>query len=188
MDVQEFQKKLGELCRMAESQNKTVTAQQVREFFSGMELDQGQLLKIIQYLKVQGITIEGAEIPDTESEEKEPERKAIPLTPEEKAYLKEYQEGFSAITQSEKSLEELFQELADGKEDAKAALTGRYLPVAAELAVQMNCEEILLADLIQESNLCLLDALLQPEPELKNDGWLRREIIRGIGRVIEEQT
>lgn len=112
MDVQEFQKKLGELCRMAESQNKTVTAQQVREFFSGMELDQGQLLKIIQYLKVQGITIEGAEIPDTESEEKEPERKAIPLTPEEKAYLKEYQEGFSAITQSEKSLEELFQELA----------------------------------------------------------------------------
>ena len=50
MDVQEFQKKLGELCRMAESQNKTVTAQQVREFFSGMELDQGQLLKIIQYL------------------------------------------------------------------------------------------------------------------------------------------
>ena len=188
MDVQEFQKKLGELCRMAESQNKTVTAQQVREFFSGMELDQGQLLIIIQYLKVQGITIEGAEIPDTESEEKEPERKAIPLTPEEKAYLKEYQEGFSAITQSEKSLEELFQELADGKEDAKAALTGRYLPVAAELAVQMNCEEILLADLIQESNLCLLDALLQPEPELKNDGWLRREIIRGIGRVIEEQT
>ena len=34
MDVQEFQKKLGELCRMAESQNKTVTAQQVREFFA----------------------------------------------------------------------------------------------------------------------------------------------------------
>ena len=52
----------------------------------------------------------------------------------------------------------------------------------------MNCEEIFLADLIQEANISLLDALGQPEPALKDDAWLRREIRRGIAGVIEEQT
>ena len=188
MDVQEFQKKLGEFCEIAKTQNKTVTGQQVREFFGGMELDQGQLLKIIQYLKVQGISIEGAEISGDSEETGETKQKLIPLTPEEEAYLKEYREGLVDLPETDRSTEELFAELSKGKEGAAAALAQRYLLTAAELSVKMNCEEMFLADLIQEANLCLMDALRQPEPALKSDGWLRREMIRGIARVIEEQT
>lgn len=192
MDVQEFQKKLAELCKLAEENDKVLTGQQVRDFFAGMELDKGQLLKIIQYLKVQGISMEGVELSPGESSEeaaeKEPERKVIPLTPEEEAYLKEYKAGLADSLKDDRSVEMLFQSLADGEEEARLALTGKYLSVAAELAVEMNCEEIFLADLIQEANVSLLNALAQPEPALKDDTWLRREIRRGIAEVIEEQT
>lgn len=195
MDVQEFQLKLAELCKMAEENDKVLTGTQVREFFAGMELDKGQLLKIMQYLKVQGITIEGLEIParesaskDSDGKEEVPERKAVPLSPEEQAYLKEYRAGLGEASPLEKSEEELFKELSEGIEEARMALAKRYLPVAAELSVEMNCEEIFLADLIQEANLSLLDALNQPEPEHKDDAWLRQEILRGIAQVVEEQT
>lgn len=192
MDVQEFQRKLAELCKMAEENHKVLTGQQIREFVAGMELDKGQLLKIIQYLKVQGISVEGVELSAGESgeetAEKEPERKVIPLTPEEEAYLKEYRAGFADRVGDNRSVEELFQSLSEGAEEARLILTERYLSVAADLAVEMNCEEIFLADLIQEANLSLLDALIQPEPALKDDVWLRGEIRRGIAKVIEEQT
>lgn len=195
MDVQEFQLKLAELCKLAEKNEKVLTGAQVREFFAGMELDKGQLLKIMQYLKIQGITIEGLEIPADESTSEdpggkveEPERKAVPLSPEEQAYLKDYRAGLGDASRWGKSAEELFKELAEGSEEARIALTELYLPAAADLSVEMNCEEIFLADLIQEANLSLLDALSQPEPEHKNDAWLRQEIRRGIVQVIEEQT
>lgn len=195
MDVQEFQLKLAELCKMAEENDKVLTGAQVRELFTGIELDKGQLLKIMQYLKMQGIAIEGLEIPPEESDSKDsggmeevPERKAVPLSPEEQAYLKDYRAGLGDASRLGKSAEELFRELSEGIEEARMALTELYLPVAADLSVEMNCEEIFLADLIQEANLSLLDALSQPEPEHKNDAWLRQEIRRGIAQVIEEQT
>ncbi|MDO4306478.1 MAG: hypothetical protein Q4C77_06560 [Eubacteriales bacterium] len=195
MDVQEFQLKLTELCKMAEENDKVLTGPQVREFFAGMELDKGQLLKILQYLKVQGITIEGLEISseengaeDSSGKEEAPEKKIVPLTPEEQAYLREYRAGLGDTSRWEKRSEELFRELADESEEARMALTELYLPVAAQIAVEMNCEEIFLADLIQEANVSLLDALNRPEPEQKDDLWLRREIRRGITQVIEEQT
>lgn len=189
MDVQEFQNKLVKLCKIAEENGKILTGPQVRECFDGMELSKEQLLKIIQYLKVQGITIEGVAAADSVSEEeKEPERRAVPLTAEEEAYLKEYRAGLAAAAGGGKNAEELFRELSEGREGAKTALAERYLSVAAELAVEMNCEEILLADLIQEANLSLLNALGQPEPIQKNDEWLRREILRGIAGAIEAQT
>lgn len=189
MDVQEFQLKLAELCKIAEENEKVLTGTQVREFFSGMELEKGQLLKVLQYLKVQGIVIDGVELPaeDTVHQE-ETEKKTVPLTPEEQAYLKDYRAGLTEGTKQEESGEALFAKLANGQEEARMALTKLYLPAAADIAVEMNCEEIFLADLIQEANLSLLDALGQPDPKQKDDAWLRREIRRGIGRVIEEQT
>ena len=195
MDVQEFQLKLEKLCKMAERNDKVLTGPQVREFFDGMELDKGQLLKILQYLKVQGITIEGADLSSGENAAEDSfdteavrAKQAVPLTPEEQAYLKEYREGLGDASVWGKSAKACFRELAEGFEEARAVLTELYLPVAAELAVEMNCEEIFLADLIQEANLSLLDALNQPEPEQKSDDWLRQKIRRGIAQVIEEQT
>ncbi len=198
MDVQEFQMKLVQLCKAAEENNKVLTGNQVREFFSGMELDKGQLLKILQYLKVQGISINGLELPEEDQAEKdfgdareEPKREAVPLTPEEEKYLKEYLAGLSAVSRPKREAEVLFAALSGEPEEAMRArerLTELYLPVIAEIAAEMNCEEIFLADLIQEGNVCLLDVLSRPEPKVKNDAWLCREVRLGIGQVIEEQT
>ena len=62
------------------------------------------------------------------------------------------------------------------------------MPVAAQMAADMNCEEIPLADLIQEATLVLLTALGTSEREGINDAWLRGEIEKGIRQVIGEQT
>ncbi len=65
-------------------------------------------------------------------------------------------------------LHTLFENLADGDAIAEAALTSIYLPVAANMAADMNCTEIQLADLIQEANVVLLTALSDPETERKD--------------------
>ncbi|MFR5150636.1 MAG: hypothetical protein ACLTER_14760 [Ruminococcus sp.] len=85
-------------------------------------------------------------------------------------------------------LHTLFENLADGDAIAEAALTSIYLPVAANMAADMNCTEIQLADLIQEANVVLLTALSDPETERKDDAWLRLQLRKGIIAAIEEQT
>ena len=177
MDIQKFQEKLAEICELGEKSGKILKPQQIKECFGEMDLDKSQLIKILQYLKLKGITIEGAEAAlhtSGEEQETEPEEQEqkVPLTPEEEEYLKEYLEG----------LEE--QKAGEGQ----AELYLKYLPAAAKMAAEMNCEEIHLADLIQEANVALLEALEQEEPQVKNDQWLRLQLRKGILAAIEEQT
>ena len=177
MDIQKFQQKLTEVCELGEKNGKVLKPEQIKECFGELDLDKSQLIKILQYLKLKGISIEGAEEisatsqagPEEVSEEKE---EKVPLTAEEEAYLKE----------------ELFEMLSKGAELAKAELSQKYLRAAAEMAVEMNCEEIFIADLIQEANISLLMALGEEEPEEKDEKWLLGRIRCGIRHAIEEQT
>lgn len=151
------------------------------------------MLKVLQYLKLQGIMIEGdtALVETEEVGETEPESKgtSTPLTSEEEAYLKDYlAEVSNGKEVSSEMLHTLFENLADGDAIAEAALTSIYLPVAANMAADMNCTEIQLADLIQEANVVLLTALSDPETERKDDAWLRLQLRKGIIAAIEEQT
>ena len=98
MDIQKFQEKLAEICELGEKSGKILKPQQIKECFGEMDLDKSQLIKILQYLKLKGITIEGAEVAlhtSGEEQETEPEEQEqkVPLTPEEEEYLKEYLEG-----------------------------------------------------------------------------------------------
>lgn len=52
----------------------------------------------------------------------------------------------------------------------------------------MNCEEINIADLIQEANVSLLMALGEETEEEKNEKWLMGRIRAGIREAIEIQT
>jgi RNA polymerase primary sigma factor len=85
-------------------------------------------------------------------------------------------------------LEELFTELKNGSLEASSALVAHYLKVAGELAVDMNCEEVFLADLISEANIAVLSALEEAEPALKSDPWMILQIRKGIAQAIEAQT
>ena len=95
MDVLEFQKKLEGICVLAERNNKKLTTEQVREYFEASELEKKQLLKILQYLKVKGISIEGLPEKTEDTEPEIEEEVHEPLTKEEEEYLKNYLEGLS---------------------------------------------------------------------------------------------
>lgn len=59
---------------------------------------------------------------------------------------------------------------------------------AAEMAVEMNCEEIYIADLIQEANLSFLMAADEAKAAGHGEEWILGRIRAGIRRAIEEQT
>lgn len=193
MDVIQFQEKLRNICELGKQNGNMLTHEQIREHFASTDLETSQMLKVLQYLKLQGIMIEGdtAPVETEEVGEKEPESKgtSTPLTSEEEAYLKDYlAEVSNGKEVSPEMLHTLFENLADGDAIAEAALTSIYLPVAANMAADMNCTEIQLADLIQEANVVLLTALSDPETERKDDAWLRLQLRKGIIAAIEEQT
>lgn len=198
MDIKLFQQKLNEICTIAEENGKQLSQQQIREHFDESDLSTSQLVKILQYLKLKGITIEGAEeaasaaaaantSSESGSEEELPGTRTA-LTAEEQAYLNDYMESFSPEGLDSDDLASLFQAFAKGDTAAEGALTQFYMAQAAQMAAELNCEEIYLADLIQEANLALLAALKETEPQQKNDAWMRGRIRSGILHAIEEQT
>ena len=114
-------------------------------------------------------------------------QKKVPLTAEEEEYLREYLENLEEQKKVLRSTEELFGLLNQGDALAAAELSQKYLPRAAQMAAELNCEEIFLADLIQEANISLLMAL-DEENDHKDEKWLLGRIRAGILRAIEEQT
>ena len=184
MNVQEFQNKLKEVQELAKEHDNTLKAAEIRQVFDGCDLDKSQLLGVLKYLTSQGILIEGLETAGEDA--KEPERKKIPLTAEEEAYLKGYLEELPELPEINKEV--LFTDLSEGQQDAMQTLTSYYMKTAADLAVEMNIEEIQLADLIQEANLCLIQALGNAGEEIRDEQWLLGELRKGIQLVLEEQT
>ena len=61
MDIQKFQQKLTEVCELGEKNGKVLKPEQIKECFGELDLDKSQLIKILRYLKLKGISIEGAE-------------------------------------------------------------------------------------------------------------------------------
>lgn len=193
MDIAKFQEKLVEICELGEKNRKLLKPEQIKECFGEMDLDKSQLIKILQYLKLKGITIEGAEAIAAQPAEEtvdaqEKEERKVPLLADEEAYMNEYLKGLEEQVQGDRSTEELFELLAQGDVMAQAELSQRYLRQAAEMAVEMNCEEIFIADLIQEANISLLMALGEEGNDKKDEKWLLGRVRAGIRNAIEEQT
>ncbi|MFR5150637.1 MAG: RNA polymerase sigma factor region1.1 domain-containing protein [Ruminococcus sp.] len=94
MDVIQFQEKLRNICELGKQNGNMLTHEQIREHFASTDLETSQMLKVLQYLKLQGIMIEGdtAPVETEEVGETEPESKGTStlLTSEEEAYLKDY--------------------------------------------------------------------------------------------------
>lgn len=184
MDVQEFQNKLKEIQKVAKDQGDSLTAAQIRETFGGSDLNRDQLMGVLRYLSTRGISIEGVAAGEP-AEVKE--KKKVPLTPEEKAYLKEYTEALPEGGDKE-ARDAMFQRLSEGDPDAVQTLAACYLRVAADMAVEMNSEDIFLGDLIQEANVSLMQALGGAGEELRDEAWILGELRKGIQAVLDEQS
>ena len=176
MNVQEFQNKLKEVQEIARQHGNALNAAEIRQVFEECDLDKSQLLGVLKYLTSQGILIEGLETAGEEA--KEPEHK--------EAYLKNYLEELPVV--DEVDADSVFEALAAGDQRALQTLTSYYMKTAADMAVEMNIEEMQLADLIQEANLCLIQALGTAGDECRDEKWLLSEMRKGIQLVLEEQT
>lgn len=182
MNVQEFQEKLKEIQSLARRRGNSLTAEQIRETFGDAGLDKTQLAGVLKFLASQGIAIEGAEI--GAGEEKREERKRVPLTGDEKEYLKNYLQNLPDIGEVDE--EALFRQAANGDREAAGQLAAQYMKAAAELAAEMKVEEIFLPDLIQEANLCLLQALNNTGNQTRDGKWLLDQVRRGLDAVCQE--
>ena len=199
MDVREFQEKLKEIQALAHRQENSLTAAQIREVFGEAGLDRSQMAGVLRYLDSQGIYIEGngnaaqsgsaaqtgpdAQNGTAASEAPQP----LPLTPEEQAYLKEYLETLPSADAFPAS-DLLFENLAKGSADAAQTLAAKYMKAAADLAVEKNIEELAIADLIQEANLSLIQALGNAGTELRGEEWLLDQVRNGLAAACQEQT
>ena len=77
MDVVQFQEKLREICDLGKQNGNMLTHEQIREHFADTDLETSQMIKVLQYLKLQGIVIEGedaaAQAEAEEDKEAEPQ-------------------------------------------------------------------------------------------------------------------
>lgn len=185
MDVKEFQDRLKEIQSIAQSKNKILDAADIHSMFDDCGLDHSQLLGVIKYLISQGITIEGFEEDKDDGNEETHVKEKVPLTDEEKAYLDQYMQELPDI---EEDVEELFETLAAGEENALGRLSSYYMRSVAEMAVELNTAEIPLADLIQEAGLNLVQTLGCAGTVKRDEKWLMDEVRKGILSSIEEQT
>lgn len=184
MDVREFQEKLKEIQETARNQSGNLKAEQIRETFGNAGLDSSQQAGVLRYLTSQGISIEGADA--GKDKEQQEERQEVPLTAEEKAYFREYMDGLPR-EEGEEDREALFAKLAGGSREASQRLAALYMKEAARLAAEMNTEEIFIADMIQEANLALMQALENAGSAQRDEEWLLAEIRKGLEEVCREQ-
>lgn len=116
-------------------------------------------------------------------------RAGATLSPEEEAYLRDYQADLAGIRPgSEGERQNLWQRYTNGDGTAAARLVELYLPLAVEIARELHREEYFIGDMIQEGNMCLIAALEQEKPEdMSGHQWLEQEIRRGIRQWIAQQ-
>ena len=181
----EFLKKLNDLVTVVRDKGNQITVDEVKTYFSGMDLNEEQIELVFDYLLTQKVVVKGyikMDMPVSEETQ-------LVLTEDEEAYLKEYQEdlkAFKAITKEERN--ELFEKMIKGDSHAKNRIVEIYLQNVIEIAKEMYHPEIFLGDLIQEGNVGLiLGAELVTDTETAHQ-TITEQISQSIQMLIEEHT
>ncbi len=188
MNREEFQQKLTELGKLAGENGNRLTVDQVRNFFISMELSEEQYELIFAYLASRQVVVEGY-MPAQKGKEEKP-KTALPLSGEEKSFLKSYQAELERLELLEEAellkLCSQIEETGDGF--AKAKLTEQLLPEVLRLAHDFRGRELLLGDLVQEGNIGLmlaLETLGMREPGSSPLEYLRQEICQTMAQALE---
>lgn len=189
MNREEFQNRLAELGELVGKNGNRLTGDQVREFFSAMELSEEQYELIFAYLASRQIVVAGY-MPAKEEEEKKQQEKQ-PLSEEERHFLKSYQAELACLELlEEQELLALCHQVEEtGDELTKAKLTEQMLPEVLRLAHDFRGQELSLGDLVQEGNVGLMLALetlgMRP-PKSTPLEYLRQEICRTMAQAVED--
>lgn len=199
MEVKEFQEKLEQVMNLAMSHDKNLTNEEILNIFGLNQLSAAQLQSLYEYLKVQGIRIQGADLntidfskakvssketlSDTEDEEQ------VPLGDDDARCLDEYREYMKTLPLEK--LGERVQLLASyggGDTSVLERLTQLYLPDILAYARRIFRNDIFIGDLIQEGNLGILTVFPEDIPEMDGDIWMKTQIFSHMNQWLEEQT
>lgn len=199
MEVKEFQEKLEQVMNLAMSHDKNLTNEEILNIFGLNQLSAAQLQSLYEYLKVQGIRIQGADLntidfskakvssketlSDTEDEEQ------VPLGDDDARCLDEYREYMKTLPPEK--LGERVQLLASyggGDTSVLERLTQLYLPDILAYARRIFRNDIFIGDLIQEGNLGILTVFPEDIPEMDGDIWMKTQIFSHMKQWLEEQT
>ena len=181
----DFLKKLNDLVTVVREKRNQITVDEVRTYFSGMDLNEEQIELVFDYLLAQKVVVKGyikMDMPVSEETQ-------LVLTEDEEAYLKEYQEDLKAFkVVAEQEREVLFEKMIKGDSHAKNRIVEIYLPNVIEIAKEMYYPDIFLGDLIQEGNVGLiLGAELVTDAETAHQ-TITEQIRQSIQLLIEEHT
>lgn len=214
MEMKEFQEKLGLLLVKAEKQGKNLTNENILETFGMNQLSTRQLQSLYEYLRIQGIRIQGIELKkmdigsriQEEEEKRQQENEAsqwgsekrqqekeepqlVALGHEDEACLKEYREYQTLLPPEEEGeRDRVLKAYAGGDSGVLERLAQLYLPEILDMARRLYREGIFLGDLIQEGNMSLLTALAEEMPEEGADEWMKEQISRGMELWLDEQA
>lgn len=168
----EFLEKLNGLLAMAKEEKRHITIEETERYFAEDNLSKEQMELVFDYLLSQKIV-----------------REPVKLTPEEQAYLTEYEKDLKVMkAASEGEREQLFGQAAKGDALAKSRLVELYLGEVVEIAKEMYSSEVFLGDLVQEGNVGLLVGIERIQNAEEAHRTIVEEIRQGIQMLIEEQT
>lgn len=181
----EFLKKLNDLVTVVRDNGNQITVDEVRTYFSGMDLNEEQIELVFDYLLAQKVVVKGYIKMDMHTSEET----LLVLTEDEEAYLKEYQEdlkAFKPVTEQERAV--LFDKMIKGDSNAKNRVVEIYLQDVIGIAKEMYHPEIFLGDLIQEGNVGLILGVEMITDIETAHQTITEQIRQSIQMLIEEQT
>ena len=182
-DKTEFLKKLNDLVTVVRSKGNQITVDEVKTYFSGMDLNEEQIELVFDYLLAQKVVVKGYIKMDTPSFEETP----LVLTEDEETYLKEYLEDLKAFKPvTEQGREALLKKMIMGDSHAKNRVVEIYLQDVIEIAKEMYHPDIFLGDLIQEGNVGLILGVEMVADVETAHQTITEQIRQSIQMLIEE--
>ena len=197
MDMREFQEKLEQLMELAAKQEQNLNNEQILEIFGLNQLSPQQLQSLYEYLRIQGIRIQGADLAPMDigkaldpQEEQEEEKKPVILEAEDEQCLKEYEEMLRQFpSEKEGEREALLLQAVTDVAGVQERLAQLYLKEILQYARKLWRQGIYIGDLIQEGNMSLLLALAEEMPEEGKADWMEQSVcLTGMESWVKEQT
>lgn len=187
-DRESFLETLDELVNLAETNNRTITMDEIKKAFKDADLGEDKFEPIYAYLAENKITIKNY-IPmqekNTDVEEESKEESA------ESAYLQMYLDDLDAIPECDASeLGNLYEKIKLGEEAAKTRMIEGSLKFVVSISKEYRGKGMIIGDLIQEGNMGLMNAVATlVENDWSNvKEYLEKEIRGSIENAIMEQN
>ena len=192
MDMREFQEKLEQLMELAAKQEKNLNNEQILEIFGLNQLSPQQLQSLYEYLRIQGIRIQGADLAPMDigkALDPQEEKKPVILEAEDEQCLKEYEEMLRQFpSEKEGEREALLLQAVTDVAGVQERLAQLYLKEILQYARKLWRQGIYIGDLIREGNMSLLLALAEEMPEEGKADWMEERLLAGMESWVKEQT